>query len=227
MTVLIFRYNTEENIGGINEFTESPFGKDKSWIRRNEPSSFLGTKPNSEHIKFWNGGLSKGPLTLPFWITFASFSATASGLSLALLWMGGTSSLAFSMQELILNPWENPDINLSFRSELYPWRKWINLFTLTGVVSSVTYSKPFFTCEWCMLFETLWAQVLKSAWTVGTFPCSTKGPADTLRKMGLIAGPFSERENYLPACSLFLNSCYLNFGWASTDHKRLCAINHR
>ena len=30
MTVLIFRYNTEENIGGINEFTESPFEKDKS-----------------------------------------------------------------------------------------------------------------------------------------------------------------------------------------------------
>jgi hypothetical protein len=37
-------------------------------------------------------------LTLPFWITSASFSATASGLSLALLWLGGTSSLAFSMQ---------------------------------------------------------------------------------------------------------------------------------
>jgi hypothetical protein len=118
-----------------------------------EPSSFFGTKPNGEHIQFWNGGLSKGPLTLPFWITFASFSVTASGLSLALLWLGGTSSLTLSMQELNLNPWENPDINLSFRLELHPWRKWFDLFTLTGVVSSVTYVKPFFTCEWCIFLR--------------------------------------------------------------------------
>jgi hypothetical protein len=57
-------YLTSEFSGGISEFTELPFGYDRSCIRRNLPVTALGTKPKGEHTKFLRGFFLKGPAIL-------------------------------------------------------------------------------------------------------------------------------------------------------------------
>jgi hypothetical protein len=60
--------------GGISEFTELPFGYDRSCIRRNLSVTALGTKPKGEHTKFLREGFLKGPAILLFRDSLANFS---------------------------------------------------------------------------------------------------------------------------------------------------------
>lgn len=85
-TLLMQSYFTIEISGGIREFTEFPFGKDRSCMRRYFPGTDFGTNPKGEHINSWNGCFLKGPEILLFIASFANFSITKTGLSKADLW---------------------------------------------------------------------------------------------------------------------------------------------
>jgi hypothetical protein len=81
ITLSIQSYLTSEFSGGISEFTELPFGYDRSCIRRNLLLNAIGTKPKGEHTTFLRGGFLKGPEILLFRDSLANFSNTLSGFS--------------------------------------------------------------------------------------------------------------------------------------------------
>lgn len=82
-------YWTFEFSLGINELTELPSGKDKSWIILNFPGSDFGTMSSGDEMKSGNGGLSQGPAIHWDCIPFLMCSSMISGWSCVDLWFLG------------------------------------------------------------------------------------------------------------------------------------------